>query len=161
MSAGKGGTVEPGDLVAGKYRVEHVIGKGAMGLVLAAQDVKLGKRVALKCLLPHAWGNAAAVARFEREARASVALESEHVCRVLDVGRMPDGAPFIAMELLDGMDLAQELHRRGGRLPVAEAVGYVVEACDAIAEAHARGIIHRDLKPANLFLAKRAHKEPI
>jgi serine/threonine-protein kinase len=74
---------------------------------------------------------------------------------------MPDGAPFIAMELLEGMDLAHELHRRGGRLPIAEAVSYVVEACDGIAEAHARGIIHRDLKPSNLFLAKRAHKEPI
>jgi eukaryotic-like serine/threonine-protein kinase len=161
MAAGKGASVGPGDLVAEKYRVERVIGKGAMGLVLAATDVKLGKGVALKCLLPHAWGNVAAVARFEREARAAGVLESEHVCRVLDVGRMPDGAPFIAMELLDGMDLAHELHRRGGRLPIAEAVSHLIEACDGIAEAHARGIIHRDLKPSNLFLAKRAHREPI
>jgi eukaryotic-like serine/threonine-protein kinase len=161
VGAHVGKSVGPGDIVADKYRVERVIGKGAMGLVLAATDIKLGKGVALKCLLPHAWGNAAAVARFEREARAAGVLESEHVCRVLDVGRMPDGAPFIAMELLEGMDLAHELHRRGGRIPIPEAVTHVIEACDGIAEAHARGIIHRDLKPSNLFLAKRAHREPI
>jgi serine/threonine-protein kinase len=154
-------TVEPGDVVAQKYRVERVIGKGGMGLVVAAVHVELGHRVALKFLLGSALDNKEAVSRFEREARAVVTLHSDHVSRVLDIGRMPDGAPYIVMELLDGMDLAHELHRRGGRLPLAEAVGYIVQACDAIAEAHALGIVHRDIKPSNLFLAKRPKKDPI
>jgi serine/threonine protein kinase len=152
-------SVQPGDVIADKYRVERVIGRGGMGVVAAAVHVELGSRVALKFLLPAALANKEAVVRFEREARACVALQSDHVSRVLDVGRLPDGAPYMVMELLEGMDLAHELHRRGGKLPVHEAVSFIVQACDAIAEAHALGIVHRDLKPSNLFLAKRAKKK--
>jgi serine/threonine-protein kinase len=92
--------------------------------------------------------------RFLNEARAAAQLESEHVTRVLDMGRTDAGAPFLALELLDGADLARVLAERQP-LPVVDVVGWVVQALDAVAEAHALGIVHRDLKPANLFLARR------
>lgn len=152
--------VAVGDLVADKYRVERVLGRGGMGVVVAALHVNLGQRVALKFLLPSVDTSGPATGRFEREARAAVALHSEHVTRVLDVGRLPDGAPYIVMEMLDGSDLAQELRTRK-RLPAHEAVTYILQACDAISEAHGLGIIHRDIKPANLFLAKRPKRAPI
>ncbi len=152
--------VEPGALVAGKYRVERVIGRGGMGVVVAAVHVDLGQRVAIKVLLPEAMAHASTVARFEREARAVVGLESDHVARVFDVGRLDDGTPYMVMELLEGTDLAAESRERG-RLPYAEAVGYVLQACDALGEAHRRGLVHRDVKPANLFLARRGRRDPI
>jgi serine/threonine protein kinase len=98
----------------------------------------------------------AALERFQREARAAARIRSEHVCRVIDVGMLPAGTPYLVLEYLEGCDLADELARRK-RLPAQEAVGYVLEACEALAEAHAAGIIHRDLKPANLFLARRSN----
>ncbi len=151
--------VAVGDLIANKYRVERVLGRGGMGIVVAAVHVHLGQHVALKFLLPTVGTSPAIVARFEREARAAVALHSDHVTRVLDVGRLPDGAPYMVMEMLEGRDLAQELRSRR-RLPAHEAVAHLVQACDAIAEAHALGIIHRDIKPANLFLAQRPKRVP-
>ncbi|UQA63981.1 serine/threonine protein kinase [Polyangium aurulentum] len=95
-----------------------------------------------------------AIERFLREARAAARLRSEHVARVHDVGRMENGAPYMILEYLDGSDLKAQI-RRQGVLPIEDAVMYVLQACDAIAEAHAAGIIHRDLKPANLFLIRR------
>jgi eukaryotic-like serine/threonine-protein kinase len=144
-----------GEVIAGKYQVESVIGEGGMGLVVSAWHLGLRQRVAIKLLL--AGGGPieeAALERFQREARAAARIRSEHVCRVLDVGTLPDGVPYLVLEYLEGCDLADELSRRS-RLPPAEAIGYVLEACEALAEAHAAGIIHRDLKPANLFLARR------
>jgi serine/threonine-protein kinase len=143
-----------GDVLGGKYRVERVIGAGGMGVVVAAQHLQLGKRVAVKFLLPQACANAEAVERFLREARAAVSIESEHVARVIDVGTLETGAPYMVMEFLVGSDLSQVLRARGP-LPIEEAVDYVLQACEAIAEAHAIGIVHRDLKPANLFLTQR------
>jgi serine/threonine-protein kinase len=143
---------KPGALVAGRFRVERIIGLGGMGGVLAAEDVSRGGRVALKLMLPHLTANPEFVGRFAREAAAAAALQTPHVARVLEVGQTPEGAPFIVMELLEGRDLDQTV-RACGPLQVAEAVGYVLEACHAIAEAHARGIVHRDLKPGNLFIA--------
>src|SRR6185503_12701505 len=90
--------------------------------------------------------------RFEREARAAVQLRGSHVARVFDVDLLDDGSAFMVMEYLEGCDLAEEMARRG-RLPVPEAVGYVLGACTAMSEAHGLGIIHRDLTPANIFLA--------
>ena len=145
--------VKTGDLIADKYRVDEVLGQGGMGVVVAAVHVQLGHRVAIKFLLPAALEHPATLARFEREAKSVVALQSDHVSRVFDVGRLPDGAPYIVMELLDGVDLGHLRHSKG-RLPPHEAVGYVIDACDAIAEAHALGIVHRDIKPSNLFLAQ-------
>jgi hypothetical protein len=146
--------VTVGDVVAGKYQVDRFLGRGGMGLVVAATHLQLGQRVAIKVLLPTA--NGEDVARFVREARAAVRLKSEHVTRVLDVGELPSGTPFMVMEYLEGGDLSERLER-GSALPTAEAVDYLLQACEAIAEAHVSGIVHRDLKPSNLFLTHDAH----
>ena len=147
--------VSEGQVLAGKYRIERVLGRGAMGLVVAATHLQLGERVALKFLLPEALQNRDSVARFEREARAAVKIKSEHVARVSDVGTLENGAPYMVMEYLEGIDLSGWLMQRGA-LPVAQAVDFVLQACEAIAEAHALGIVHRDLKPANLFVIQRS-----
>ncbi|HVZ33161.1 MAG TPA: protein kinase, partial [Polyangiaceae bacterium] len=133
---------EPGEVVAGKYEILDLIGLGGIGFVVAANHIELGEKVALKFLRPEALENAEAVARFAREARASVQIKSEHVARVFDVGRRPDGTPFIVMEHLEGQDLGallreQSLHARGP-LPVEAAVEYVLQACEGLAAAHAR-----------------------
>jgi len=147
--------VTEGEILAGKYRVERVLGVGGMGVVVAAHHLQLDKRVALKFLLPEAATNAEVVARFAREARAAVKIESEHVARVIDVGSLESGAPYMVMEYLVGSDLAQRLAEHGA-IPIEDAIDYLLQACEAIAEAHAAGIVHRDLKPANLFLTRRA-----
>jgi eukaryotic-like serine/threonine-protein kinase len=142
---------EPGDSIAGKYEVLELIGVGGIGFVVAATHIELGERVALKFLRPEFLSNTEAVGRFAREARASVQIKSEHVARVFDVGHLPDGAPFIVMEYLEGKDLG-ELLLETGALPVPRAVEYVLQACEALAAAHVRGVVHRDVKPENLFL---------
>jgi len=152
--------VHEGDILDGKYRVERVLGVGGMGIVVAATHLQLDQRVALKFLLPAALGNPSVVARFAREARAAVRIQSEHVARVIDVGTLTTGSPYMVMEYLEGGDLAATLETRGP-LPVVETVTYLLEACEAIAEAHAIGVVHRDLKPANLFLAKRSGRDPM
>ena len=152
--------VQEGDVIAGKYRVERVLGVGGMGVVVAATHLDLEQRVALKFLLPQAAASTDVAARFLREARAAVKIHSEHVAKVIDVGTTPDGAPYMVMEYMDGEDFEQILSR-GGPLPIEDTVGYALEACEAIAEAHALGVVHRDLKPANLFLAKRSNGPPI
>jgi serine/threonine protein kinase len=147
--------VRPGDVLAGKYRVEQVLGVGGMGIVVAAHHLQLDEKVALKFLLPEALKSPVAVARFVREARAAVKIKSEHVARVIDVGTLEGGSPYIVMEYLEGGDLEGWLKQRGA-LPVEQAVEFVLQACVAIAEAHGLGIVHRDLKPANLFCVRRA-----
>src|SRR5579859_1207964 len=147
--------VRPGDVLAGKYRVERVLGAGGMGVVVAAWHEQLETRVALKFLLPAALGNTEAVNRFMREARAAVKITGEHVARVSDVGQLDNGAPYIVMEYLEGLDLAAWLKQRGA-LRIDMAVDFVLQACEAIADAHALGIVHRDLKPANLFCVQRS-----
>jgi serine/threonine-protein kinase len=139
----------PGEVLDGKFRIEKVLGEGGMGAVLAAHHELLDQRVAIKILTSQ---NDKAVARFLLEARSTARLKSEHVARVMDVGTLPTGAPFIVLEYLEGCDL-EELMRLHGRLPVREAVGYVLQALEGLAQAHALGMVHRDLKPANLFLA--------
>ena len=148
--------VEVGQMLAGKYRIDRVLGAGGMGVVVAATHVQLDQKVAIKFLLPVALASADVVARFQREARACVKITSEHVARVIDVGTLDTGAPYMVMEYLEGTDLAHRITE--GQLSVREAVRFVLEACEALAEAHAAGIIHRDLKPANLYLARRADK---
>jgi serine/threonine protein kinase len=152
--------VQEGDVLDGKYRVDRVLGVGGMGIVVAATHIHLNQRVALKFLLPAAVGNREVIERFAREARAAVQIQSEHVARVTDVGTLPTGSPYMVMEYLEGTDLAQAIEK-GGPMPVTQAVGYVLQACEAIAEAHALGIVHRDLKPANLFLARRPGRDPM
>ncbi|HMJ10470.1 MAG TPA: protein kinase [Polyangiaceae bacterium] len=152
--------VEIGELLAGKYRVERVLGKGGMGYVVAATHTQLEQRVAIKLLMPELAVLEEPVARFLREARAAVKIRSEHVARVLDVGKLDDGTPYMVMEYLDGHDLAAELDVRGS-LPLQQAIDYVLQASEAIAEAHSLGIVHRDLKPANLFLSQHADGSPL
>jgi serine/threonine protein kinase len=149
-----------GDLIAGKYQVEETLGAGGMGVVFAARHLALRRRVALKLLLPAAFKLPGASARFLREAQAAVAIQSEHVASVLDVGTLDTGAPYIVMEHLSGSDLARVLRDRGP-LPVDEVIDFVLQAGEAIAEAHGLGIVHRDLKPANLFLTRRADRSPL
>ncbi len=139
----------PGEVIEGKYRVEKVLGEGGMGVVLAAHHELLDQKVAVKVLTAT---DPKAMSRFSLEAKATAQLKSEHVARIMDVGVLPDGAPFMVMEYLEGCDL-EELLRLNGRLPVEETVGYVIDALDGLAQAHALEIIHRDIKPANLFLA--------
>jgi serine/threonine-protein kinase len=146
--------VGPGDVLAGKYRVERILGAGGMGVVVAAQHIQLDEKVALKFLLPDALKKPEAVRRFLREARAAVKIKSEHVARVSDVGQLENGSPYMVMEFLDGGDLAGWLEKSGA-MPVAQAVDFILQACEAIAEAHSLGIVHRDLKPANLFCIRR------
>jgi hypothetical protein len=147
--------VREGEILAGKYRVEKVLGVGGMGVVVAARHLQLDEKVALKFLLPGALEDGEAVARFVREARAAVRIKNEHVARVTDVGTLDNGAPYIVMEYLEGGDLAAWIKQRGA-LPVEQAVEFVLQACIAVADAHALGIVHRDLKPANLFCVMRS-----
>lgn len=143
-----------GDVLDGKYKVVRVLGKGGMGVVMSAEHVELGHRIALKFLSRAGAKNAETLARFALEAKAAALMRSEHATRILDIGRLSSGAPYMVLEFLEGMDLGALVKRRGP-LPIAESVTYVLEACEAIAEAHSLGIVHRDLKPDNLFLATR------
>jgi serine/threonine-protein kinase len=142
-------------VLAEKYRVERVLGTGGVGMVVAAHHIQLDQKVAIKFLLPEALTNPEAVARFLREARTAVRIQSEHVARVSDVGQLPAGAPYMVMEYLEGGDLADWLSHRGP-LPIDQAIDFVLQASVAVADAHALGIIHRDLKPANLFCVRRS-----
>lgn len=126
-----------------------------MGYVVSALHVELGEVVALKFLRPEALQIEELVERFAREARAAAKIRSEHVARVFDVGALPNGVPFIVMEHLAGKDLADVLHERGP-LAIKVAVEYVMQACEALAAAHASGVVHRDIKPENLFLTRHA-----
>jgi serine/threonine-protein kinase len=154
MTVEVNGIAAVGDVLAGKYRVEKILGIGGMGMVVAATHLELDQRVALKFMLPSSQESQESSGRFLREARAAGRLNSDHVCRVTDVGRFDDGMPYIVMEYLQGENLGALLRRRGP-LRVSEAVDYILQAIEGIAEAHAHGIIHRDLKPDNLFLHKR------
>ena len=145
----------PGTVVAGKFRIERVLGEGGMGIVFSAHHLHLGRLVAIKLLKPEALAHPDIVTRFGNEARSSSRIQSEHVARVLDVGALDSGEPYMVMEYLEGSDLAKYVRQRGP-LPIEEAVDHLLQACEALAEAHVAGIVHRDLKPANLFLTRRA-----
>jgi eukaryotic-like serine/threonine-protein kinase len=149
-----------GEVVAGKYRVERVLGTGGMGVVFAAEHEQLHRKVALKVVSTTITEarDKDLLARFAREAEVAASIRSEHAVKVFDVGHTERGAPFIVLELLEGEDLGEKVERDGPLSP-EEAVEYVTEACDAIGEAHALGIIHRDLKPGNLFLHTRPNGE--
>ncbi len=153
-------TLRTGTVIGDKYRVDRVLGQGAMGVVLLATHLELEQLVAIKLLQSRYAERGEAATRFMREARACVKIQSEHVVRVLDVGKLETGAPYMVMEYLEGRDLADVLQDRG-LLPISLAVEYVLQACDAVAAAHAAGIIHRDLKPSNLFLTTLSDRSEI
>ncbi len=151
-----------GAVIAGKYRIESVVGSGGMGVVLCATHVGLGQRVAIKVLtVPEDDARRdEARERFLREGRATAALVSDHVVRIYDVGTLDSGAPFMVMELLRGQDLARVLAQRGP-FGIELACDCVRQASEAISCAHAQGIVHRDLKPSNLFLTQRSDGSPL
>jgi serine/threonine-protein kinase len=145
----------PGEVLLGKYRVEQVLAGGGMGIVARALHLKLNEAVALKFIRRELADDPDVMARFSREARATVRLNNEHVCHVFDLEVLPDGTPFIVMEHLEGDTLDARL-RRSGVLAWPEAVRWVLEALDGVEAAHRAGIVHRDLKPENLFIQRTA-----
>jgi serine/threonine-protein kinase len=153
--------IREGEILVGKYRVERVLGVGGMGVVVAAYHLHLDSRVAIKFLLPQMLANQRAVSLFANEARRAVRITSDHVARVFDVGTLENGAPYMVMEFLQGADLSALLRERGP-LSLDEAVDFVLQAMEAIAEAHGlpNPIVHRDLKPANLFCIRKPDGKP-
>jgi serine/threonine-protein kinase len=143
-----------GDVIAGKYRIDSVAGEGGMGIVYEAEHVILRQRVAIKAMLSGVLSSTEAVERFSAEAAAIARITCEHVVRVMDAGTLPNGAPYLVMEYLEGDDLAEVLLRRGA-LPSVEVVDYALQALEGLAHAHASQVVHRDLKSANLFLARQ------
>jgi serine/threonine protein kinase len=160
MQLSDGLELTAGTVVDGKYRIERVLGEGGMGVVVRAVNLRLGSPVALKFVQPRVLDNPIVVERFTREASAAARLTSEHVARVLDVGSLPGGAPYMVLEYLDGETLSDALERIGP-MPVGDACSYLMQACDALSEAHSLGIVHRDLKLANLFLAARPNGKTV
>jgi serine/threonine protein kinase len=146
--------IRPGTVIDGKYLVERVLGQGGMGVVIAAMHLEENKRVALKFLevqgdeMPDDFH-----ARFALEARVCAKLRNPHIARVHGMGVWQGTFPFMVMDYLEGEDL-RTLRKRGSRLPLGQAVGYVIQICEGLAEAHAQGIVHRDLKPGNIFITK-------
>ncbi len=149
-----------GEILAGKYRIERVLGRGGMGVVVQAHHTVLGERVAIKFLLADQVTSNDSLVRFLREAKAAARIKSQHIARVSDVGTLDDGAPYMVMEYLEGRDLSQVLEVERV-IRTEDAVDFLIQACDAIAEAHAAGIIHRDIKPANLFLTRHHDGSPL
>src|SRR5215471_16565538 len=143
----------PGSLLAERYRIVALLGKGGMGEVYRADDLTLGQPVALKFLPEEAANNATLLERFRGEVRISRKVSHPNVCRVYDVGEV-DGQTFFTMEYVDGEDLASLL-RRIGRLPQDKAIEISRQLCAGLAAAHGKGVLHRDLKPANIMLDGR------
>jgi serine/threonine-protein kinase len=148
-----------GTVIDGKYRVDQVLGRGAMGVVVSATHLRLNERVAVKFLHTRSAQNGAKGAddfqsRFEREARVSARLRNEHITRVVDAGVWRERVPYMVMEYLHGTDL-REILKKSAPLPIELALDYAVQVCEGIAEAHANGVVHRDLKPPNLFITRR------
>jgi len=150
-------SLKEGDRVAGKYRIERVLGTGSMGVIVAARHEQLDQLVAIKFVRDDALVSIPAIERFIRGARAAVRLKSEHVARVFDAGTLESGAPYMVMELLEGNDLGHVL-TQVGPMEMGSAVNLILQACEAVAEAHGLGIVHRDLKPENLFLARTGNR---
>lgn len=151
---------QPGETIAGKYQIERVLGTGGVGMVVSARHLTLGQVFAIKFLLPNAAHDENDVRRFMREAQTAVQLKNEHVAQVIDIGALDDGSPYIVLEYLEGQDLGATL-RMSGPLPTEEAVGYLLQVCEAVAEAHSIGMVHRDLKPSNFFLTFRRDGSPL
>ncbi|HWO14532.1 MAG TPA: serine/threonine-protein kinase, partial [Polyangiaceae bacterium] len=150
--------IAPGTILGDKYRVERRLGEGAMGVVFAARHLGLDEMVAIKFVRPEVQDVDGALARFAREAKLAARIHSEHVTKVFDVGVLEPFGPFMVMEYLEGSSLA-ELLEAEGPLPPTRLVGYLLQACEALAAAHAAGVIHQDVKPENLFVVRRAGVE--
>ena len=150
--------VAVGDVVGGRYRIDRMLGIGGMGVVVSATHTELGHGLALKIMRASGMSRES-IDRFLTEGRAAASLTSAHVAKVLDVGTLPSGLPYMVMELLEGSDLSSILETEGS-LSCGIAIDCILQACDAISEAHALGIVHRDLKPENLFVTPRRDGTP-
>lgn len=142
-----------GFVIAGKYRVTGELGRGGMAAVYEAENVDIGKRVAIKVLAQELISSTVVVERFLREARAVAAIRSPHICDVYDSGRLEDGRPFLVLELLEGESLYERM-TRVGQIDVATTVAVITQTCKGLAKAHAASIVHRDLKPENIYITK-------
>jgi serine/threonine-protein kinase len=149
--------IKPGDVIAGKYRVRAIMSR-SRGFLVEAFHTEFDQRVVIRILSP-ALVDDKEVERFRRESRTLAKLESEHVARILDVGKTQDGAFYFVRQYLEGMDLAAHLKQRG-QLPLAEAVLYLLQASEAVAETHTHNIILRELQPSHLFLTSRIGGAP-
>lgn len=143
----------PGTVVADRYCLERKLGEGGMGAVWAARHIVTRKMVAIKLLKPELAYNASLVERFLREARAACAVKHRHVVQIHDVLQLPNGAPVMVMDLLEGESLGEQLQRLG-RIPVPDFSRIMIQVISAIGAAHAAHVVHRDLKPDNLFLVR-------
>jgi serine/threonine-protein kinase len=151
----RGGTLgRAGDVLAGKYVLEAILGSGAMGEVWRAQNCAAGRLVAIKLLRAEHTDDAAIVSRFLREARAANLVRHGNVVDVLDVGQDDTGRPFLVQELLEGRDLGAYLSELGRGLALAPAMKILLPIVEAVAFAHGKGVVHRDIKPENVFLAE-------
>jgi eukaryotic-like serine/threonine-protein kinase len=144
----------PGKVLASNYRIDRVTGRGRLCTVVAARHLQLDQLVAIKYVHVDPRKNPSVVARFLREARLATKIRSEHSVHIHDVQVLPDGRAYMVMDHLEGMDLRKMLE--GGPLLVKRAIDYLLQACDAIAEAHVAGVVHCDLKPENVFLSHKA-----
>src|SRR4051812_31613818 len=155
-SSGTGwGRFAPGTLLAGRFRIVAPLGRGGMGEVYRADDLKLGQTVALKFLPDELMHDPARLAQFHNEVRVARTISHRNVCRTYDIGDA-DGRPFLTMEYVDGEDLSSLL-RRIGRFPQEKAVEVARQICAGVAAAHERGVLHRDLKPANVMIDGEGH----
>ncbi len=158
------GTTEPafdqklGQLLLGRYRIVRKLGEGGMGAVYEGKHELIGKRLAIKCLHAQYTSNKEVVERFYREANAATAVGNEHIIEVTDVGEFDDGAPFIVMEFLEGIEFGKLIEREGS-LRIGRLVHIVTQVCGALSAAHTRGIVHRDMKPENIYLIRRGHDD--
>ena len=142
-----------GDLVDSKYRIVRFIGRGAWATVYEGVNARIGRRVAIKVLSEEAIHKAGVIERFEREAQAATRIDSEHVVHVFDLGVLPDGRPYIVMELLEGEDLAHQIASHAP-LPERRVVFYAIQALRGLSDAHSAGVMHRDIKPDNIVLVR-------
>jgi hypothetical protein len=148
----------PGAILAGRYRLEEVVGHGGMGSVWRATHLGLGEQVAVKLVSAHFVRSPEALRRFDNEAKSAARIRSRHVPQVFDNGVLDDGTPFLVMELLHGESLAARVHRLGP-IPLAETVSILEQCCRALGRAHSIGIVHRDIKPENVYLAQSVDDE--
>jgi serine/threonine-protein kinase len=146
-------SLEPGQMIDGKYRIVKMIGEGGMGAVYLGENVRINRKVAIKVLHAAYTGNEEVMQRFEREAQAAGRIGNDHILEVLDIGQLADGDHFIIMEFLEGEPLSGRIKSRG-RLTPSEATPILRQVLEGLHAAHTAGIIHRDLKPDNIFILR-------